>query len=146
MPENSNIKRPVHLWIVGIFSLLWNIMGAFDYYMTQSRNEAYMAKFTPEQLEYFYGFPVWVDAAWALAVWGAVVGSILLLLKMKITKWVFLGALVAMVLTSIYNFVLSNGMDFMGDPFSLIFTAIIFVVSVALYLYARALVERGVLR
>ena len=37
-------------------------MGAFDYVMTETRNEAYMAEFTPEQLEFFYGFPAWMIA------------------------------------------------------------------------------------
>jgi len=146
MSDNTNNKRPLHLWIVGILSLLWNAMGAFDYFMTQTKNEAYMAKFTPEPLVFFYGFPAWVEGAWAIAVWGALVGSVLLLMAKRMTEWFFLVALVAMVLTSIHNFGLSNGLEVMGDPFSQVFTAVIFVVSVALYLYARALVKKGVLR
>ncbi len=138
--------RPKHLWIVGILSLLWNAMGAFDYLMTQTKNEAYMAQFTPEQLDYFYSFPAWVEAAWALAVWSAVVGSILLLMAKRMSVWVFLGSLCAMVLTSIYNYGLSNGLEVMGDGFSLVFTGLIFAVSVGLYLYARAMAAREVLR
>ena len=38
-----NPGRPKHLWIVGILSLLWNAMSAFDYKMTQTKNESYMA-------------------------------------------------------------------------------------------------------
>ncbi len=146
MSQDSTPKTPLHLWIVGVLSLLWNFMGAFDYYMTQSKNEAYMAKFTPEQLEYFYGFPAWVGGAWAIAVWGALAGSILLLLRKKMSEGLFLAALVAMVLTTFYGYVLANGLEVSGDLFSLAFTAVIFVFSVALYLYARALAKRGVLR
>ena len=138
--------RPKHLWIVGILSLLWNGMGAFDYLMTQTKNEGYMSQFTPEQLEYFYSFPTWVEAAWAIAVWSAVVGSVLLLMTKRVAVWVFLTALGAMVLTTIYNFGLSNGLEVMGDGFSLVFTGVIFVVSVALFLYARAMAAKGVLR
>ena len=43
-------KAPVHLWIVGGLSLLWNAFGAFDYLMTQLQVEAYMSQFTEEQL------------------------------------------------------------------------------------------------
>ena len=145
MSENITPKRPLHLWIVGVLSLLWNAMGAYDYLMTQTQNEAYMAKFTPEQLEYFYGFPTWVEGTWALAVWSAVVGSILLLMAKKSAQWVFLVALVAMVMTSIYNYLLSNGCEVMGDPFSIIFTVIIFITSIALYLYARIMGGRKIL-
>mgnify|MGYP006971743853 CR=1 FL=1 len=145
MTATQSIKRPVHLWIVGILALAWNAMGAFDYLMTQTKNESYMEKFTPEQLEFFYGFPIWVESAWAIAVWGAVLGSILLLFRRKCSEGVFLVALVAMTLTAIHNYGLSNGLEVIGDSFSLIFTALIFVISVALYLYARAMRKNGVL-
>jgi len=145
MKDNSATKRPVHLWIVGILSLLWNAMGAYDYLMTQTRNEAYMAKFSQEQLEFFYGLPIWAESAWALAVWGAVVGSVMLLMGKKCAAGLFLLSLVAMVLSAIHNYVLSNGMEVIGDSFSLIFTSLIFVISVALFVYARAMVKKGVL-
>ena len=58
---------PTHLWIVGGLSLLRNALGAFDYVMTPMQVEAYMSAFTAGQLRYFYSFPAWVDAAWAVA-------------------------------------------------------------------------------
>jgi hypothetical protein len=36
--DNRQVTTPWHLWIVGVFSLLWNGMGAFDYGMTESRS------------------------------------------------------------------------------------------------------------
>jgi len=139
----SGKRRPWHLWVVGIVALLWNAVGAMDYLMTQTRNEKYMSQFTPEQLEYFYGFPAWVVAAWAIAVWGGVLGAILLLMRKSLAVPVFLVSLIAMVLTTIYQFGLSNGLEVVGDPFSLVFTAVIFVIAVALFLYARAMQKRG---
>ena len=148
MPEDqaiSNGRTPWHLRVVGVLAVLWNSMGAFDYLMTETRNEGYMSKFTPEQLEFFYGLPVWVVAFWAIAVWGGVLGAILLLLKRKVAAEVFLVSFLAMVVTSIHNFVLSNGLEAIGDPFSLFFSAMIFVVALLLYVYAKAMKNRGVL-
>ena len=143
---NKPVKTPWHLWVIGIVGCLWNAMGAMDYVMTQSRNEDYMAAFTPDQLEFFYGFPMWVDAAWAIAVWGGVVGAILLLLRMRVAVWVFLVSFLAMAATAIHNYGLSNGMELMGDTFSLVFTAIIFLVGLGLYLYSKAMRSKGVLK
>lgn len=143
---NHSVKTPWHLWVIGIVGFLWSAMGAMDYVMTKLRIEDYMAAFTPEQLEFFYGFPVWVDAAWAIAVWGGVVGTILLLLRMRAAVWVLLASLLAMVATAIHNYGLSNGMEVMGDTFSLVFTAIIFLVSLGLYLYSKAMDTKGVLK
>ena len=107
-------RTPWHVWLVGVLGLLWNAVGAYDYLMTQTRNESYMSRFTPEQLEYFYGLPVWVVAFWALAVWGGVLGALLLLLRKRLSAPVFLVSFLAMVVTSIHNFLLSDGLEVMG--------------------------------
>ena len=141
----SNTKSPWHLWVIGIISLLWNSMGALDYIMTQTRNEAYMSSFTADQLSFFYGFPGWVVATWAIAVWASVIGSLLLLFRKALAVWLFLASLIAMLITTFHNFVLSNGLQAIGDTFSLIFTAIIFVVALILYLYSRKLQQLAIL-
>jgi hypothetical protein len=139
-------RPPWHLWVVGILGLLWNLVGAMDYLMTQTQNESYMSQFTPEQLEYFYGFPTWVVATWALAVWGGVVGTVLLLVKRRVAAPVLLVSLVAMILTSFHNFVLTNGLEVMGGVLPLAFSALVFVVAIGLWYYARTMARRGVLR
>jgi hypothetical protein len=136
---------PRHLWVVGVVSLLWNAMGAFDYVMTETRNEAYMGGFTPDQLAFFYSMPDWAIGTWAIAVWGALLGSLVLLFRRRHAVWVFLVSFIAMVITMFQNYVLSNGLEVSGDAFSLGFTALIFLIAVALFLYARAMQKRGVL-
>ena len=143
--ETDVERTPWHLWVIGVVALLWNAMSALDYVMTQTRNEEYMSNFTPEQLSFFLGFPAWVDAAWAIAVWGGVLGALLLLIRRRYAVWVFLASLIAMVITAFQNYVLSNGMEIIGDAFTLGFTAAIFLVALALFLYARAMQQRKIL-
>ncbi len=52
----------------------------------------------------------------------------------------------AMGVTAFHNYVLSNGVEVVGDTFSLVFTAIIFLVGLGLYLYSKAMLSKGVLR
>ena len=138
-------RTPWHLWVIGVVALLWSAMGALDYVMTQTMNEAYMSQFTPEQLAFFTGFPTWVVAAWAIAVWGGVLGGLLLLFRQRYAVWVFLASLIAMSITAFQNYVLSSGMEVMGDAFSLMFTAVIFLLALAFFLYARAMEKQKVL-
>lgn len=137
-------QTPKHLWMVGGVTLLWNVVGAYDYLMTQTQNEAYMGQFTPEQLEFFYAFPTWVVAFWALAVWGGVLGSILLLMRKSLAVPVFIVSLSSMVITTFQNYVLSDASEVIGVA-GIAFSAVIFLIAVALVLYARAMRERGVL-
>jgi len=140
----SRRKTPVHLWIVGVLSLLWNAMGAFDYLATHLRLDFYMSQFSQEQLAYFYGFPAWAVAGWAFGVWGAFAGSIGLLLRKKWAVWAFGISLAGMVVSSIYNLVLSDGVRIMGSG-AMVFTAIIWAVAIFLFLYARTQAKEGVL-
>ena len=141
------MKTPWHLWVIGAVTLLWNSGGAFDYYMTQSADETYLSAFTPEQLAYFQGFPVWVDAAWAVGVWLALIGSFLLLFRSRHAVTAFALSFLGMVATSVYGFFLSGVSlaELMG-PGMLWFTAAILVVGLLLVIYARAMRGRGVLR
>jgi hypothetical protein len=143
---NGGTRARWHFWLIGIVALLWNAIGAFDYVMTQTRNEAYMSQFTSEQLEYFYGFPAWAVAAWAIAVWGSVIACVLLLLRKSVAVWVFGIALIAMALTTLYNFVLSDGLEHMGGLFEMMFSLAIVVIAVGLLVYSRVMADRGVLR
>lgn len=140
------IKTPWHLWVVGAVSLLWNAVGALDFTMTQTKNASYMGQFSAEQLEYFYGFPLWAVIAWGIATWGSIVGSLLLLLRRTFAERVFLVVLVAMAVTFTYNFLLSDGLKIMGGVGPAIFTGVIIVIGVLLWFYARAMSRRGVLR
>ena len=139
----SKVSR--HLWIVGALSLLWNAMGAFDYSATQLRLEFYMSQFTPEQLAYFDGFPAWAVAAWAIAVWSSLLGSLSLLLRKSWAVALFGIAIAGMVITSIYNLVLTDGLSMMGTG-GMVFTALIWLIALCLFFYARAMARRGVLR
>lgn len=140
-------KTPWHLWVVGAVSLLWNAVGAFDYTMTKMKNADYLASFTPEQQAYFASFPIWANIGWALGVWGSVIGSALLLARSRHAVTAFLISMIGLALSCIYQFGMHYGdLARMFGSFPLIFTGIIWVILIALYLYARAQVAKGVLR
>jgi len=143
MNQNS-VKAPVHLWIVGIVSLLWNAVGAFDYLATKMRLDFYMSQFTAAQLEYFYSFPTWVVAAWAVGVWGALLGSLALLLRKALAVLLFGASILGLAVSSVYNFALTNGMEIMGSEGAM-FTGVIWLIALFLFFYARAMAKRGVL-
>lgn len=137
-------RTPWHLWLVGGVALLWNAFGGYDYIMTQTRNAAYLAQFTPEQRAYFESYPVWMEAVWGIGVWGAVAGSLLVLLRMKWAFHAFLASLIAFAISVVYGQT-SGGNALMGST-GMIFSALIFLLGLGFVLYSRAMTRRGVLR
>jgi len=137
-------RTPVHLWIVAVLSLLWNLMGAFDYLATQLKIDSYMSQFSEAQLAHFYGLPSWAVAGWAFGVWAALAGSVGLLLRKKWAMWAFAVSIAGLLVSTIYNFGLSNGIEIMGTG-DVVFSVIIWVIAIFLLAYSRAIANRGVL-
>jgi hypothetical protein len=100
MATTADGRTPAHLWIIGIFALLWNGYGCYEYLMMQTGNAAYMAKIPADQMAYMEGLPGWLAAFWALGVWGGLIGAVLLLIRNRLAVWAFglsfIGALVGM--------------------------------------------------
>lgn len=143
--SGERTRTPAHFWIVGVLALLWNTMGAWDYVATQFKIQAYMSHFTAQQLDYFNSFPAWAVAGWAFGVWGAFVGSIALLLRKRCALWCFLVSIAGLVVTTLYNFGMSNGAEIMGAG-GVIFSIVIWIVAVLLAVYAWRQRENGVLQ
>lgn len=145
MNDTPTSRPPLHFWIVAVLALLWNAVGAFDYLATQLRLESYMSGFSQEQLAFFYGLPTWVVAAWAIAVWSAVFGSLALIFRMRWALGLFVISLLAMLASAFHNFVLAEGLEVMG-AFGAIFSGVIAAIGLFLVCYSRAMLRRGVLR
>ncbi|MCW3796294.1 hypothetical protein OMW55_00520 [Sphingomonas sp. BN140010] len=141
-------RTPWHLWAVGIVALLWNGFGAVDYLMTRTRNEAYLGQMGDPQviLNYIDAFPTWASIGWGLAVWGAVAGSLLLLLRSRHAVTAFALSLMGMAL--------SFGWQYLGPPPPPVMTEgpnavmpILIAVAAVLFLaYAGRALTRGLLR
>jgi hypothetical protein len=98
-----SVRVPWHLWVVGVVSLLWNTFGCYDYTMTKLRDADYLAQFPPEMMPVLDAFPALVSAAWAFGVWGALAGSVLLLLRSRYAVHAFAVSLVGLAASTIYQ-------------------------------------------
>ncbi|NIQ26946.1 MAG: hypothetical protein GTN88_10710, partial [Gammaproteobacteria bacterium] len=87
----------------------------------------------------------WAVAFWAIAVWGGVLGSILLLIRTRHAVGVYLASFISMVIVTFENFVIRDGLAVIGDPFSLVFTAVIFVIAFGLVVYSWTMLKRRII-
>ena len=144
---NQIVKTPAHLWIVGVVSLLWNAFGAYMYLMSALKVEAYRAQMTTEQLAWLDASPDWTIAAWAIGVWAAVAGSLLLLIRNRHAVTAFALSLFGLAASTLWQFALANprATEILG-PSSLYINLTVWVIGIALLLYARRQAAAGVLR
>ena len=143
-------STPWHLWAVGVLSLLWNCFGATDYTMSQLRNRDWLGNFAEsmgitydQMVQYLDGFPGWMNAFWALGVWGALIGSVLLLLRTRHAVWAFGLSLLGLAVTQLYQAVTPQP-EWVEQ--SVVMTLVIWSVATFLLIYAVSMKNKGVLR
>lgn len=136
-------KTPWHLWVVGVISLLWNGFGATDFTMTVAARDAWFAMMgmTAPQIAQFDALPGWMWIAWAFGVYGAIIGSLLLLLRRKLAVQAFGLSILGALASLIYHAFLAGP----GGP-GPIFPAVIVVIAAFLLWYAWTMAKKGVLR
>ena len=141
-------KPPIHLWIVGILSLLWNAGGAIDYSMTKFQVASYLEALPEAGLRMLQEAPIWFDASWAVGVWFSVLGSLFLLARSRLAAGSFALSCLGLIVSSIYTYGLSDGGSMMaaGGAAAIAFAIAIPVILILLWVYARAMTRKGVLR
>jgi hypothetical protein len=153
MEDVQAAKAPVHLWIVGLLSLIWNGFGCYDYLMTRMRNEEYfrgmMPKVDPQAaLAYIDSFPIYAQFGWGLGVWMGLAGSVLLLMR---HRWAVpalgLSLLGAVVGLGYQIFLAPPPPDpSMAEGAMAVMPWVIIAVAAALYYYGLRQRKSGVLR
>ena len=140
-------KTPVHLWVVGIVSLLWNCFGAYDYVMSHIGGLGYFESMglDAEAFAWFNALPTWSVAAWAVGVWVSFLGSILLLLRSRHAATAFLVSLVGAAISFAYQFGSARPASLEGGM-ATVMPIVILVAIVGQWYYARRMTVAGVLR
>ena len=138
-------RTPKHLWAIGLLSLAWNAFGAVDYTMTNLRDPDYLGKFSPQMVQVLDLMPVWVIAAWALGVWGAVAGSVLLLLRSRFAVHAFGVSLMGLASSTFYQFGARIPEELRTSDMNAM-TLVIWIAAVGLFLYAARMRREGILR
>jgi Na+-translocating ferredoxin:NAD+ oxidoreductase RnfD subunit len=146
MNESNPVKTPWHLWAAGLLGLLWNSYGGYDYFMSKTKGDAYLqsAGMTPAQIEHFHAMPVWMTAVWAVGVWGAMLGNVLLLARSRWAFEVFVASLLAYVLSLVYAYLISPMPD--SNPSFMVIQGVILAGCLFFVWYAHTQRKTGVLR
>jgi hypothetical protein len=142
MATTETSRTPVHLWIVGILSTLWNAFGCYNYLMAQTGR---LADLEPEMQAWMEGFDTWMNAAWAVGVWFSLLGSLLLLGRSRYAVHTFWLSLAGLAVNSFAQVVLNPPPGGFGAGDVAILAAI-WAILIGLLVYAKRMRQRGVLR
>ncbi|WP_336964134.1 sugar transporter [Sphingobium aquiterrae] len=139
------VTPPRSFYAIGIAAFLWNMMGDVAYLMQVTMDLGALAKTDPYTARTFASMPAWAWSAYAIAVWGATLATVLMLLRRAIAVPLYALSLLAIIVQFSYSFLGTDLLAMKGWAAAL-FPALILVLGIAQFLYARAMVVKGVLR
>ena len=133
---NQSVKPPVWFWVVSAIALLWNLMGVLAY-LGQAFATPEMMEAMPEADRLMIEQrPAWATAAFAIAVWGGALGSLLLLLRRGLAHLILVLSLAGIVVQMTYNlFIAETTVDYGPAQVSMII--MIPLVGILLILLAK---------
>lgn len=141
MSENSNKPNPL-FWIIGVIALVWNALGVSAYLMQAYKTDSFKEMYTAEQLEIINSMPSWATAAFAIAVFGGALGSLLLLVRKKLASILFSLSFAGIIVQFIYNFFIANSLEVYG-PGGLIMPILTIVFGFFLIVYSKKSTAKG---
>ena len=140
--STSTNTPPICFWILGFLAFAWNAMGVNQYLQQAYNTESFRALYTEEQLGLMDATPAWATAAFAIAVFGSVLACILLLLRKKIAKTLFLISLIAIVVQMTYGLIIAKSYEVTG-VFETSMAIIVPVVGLLLYIFSKKSIQKG---
>ncbi len=142
MTTGDDATQRVHwsFWLIAVLALIWNAMGGVNFIMQMSPET--LAAMPPSHRAIAESRPLWASGAFAVGVFGGVVGCILLLLRKKTATPVFILSLVAIMATMIHAYLLSGApVDF--SPFEIVLAVLMPIVVAGFLVWYSARADKN---
>ncbi len=133
----NSIKAPMWFIIVAVLAVIWDAMGVMAYITTMTISAEDMAEMTQAEQAIHNATPAWANGAFAIAVFGGLIGSLLLLLKKSWALPLLIISLLA-ILVQMYNaFFIMDSYAVFG-PGGIIMPIMVIVIAILLVWLAKS--------
>lgn len=139
------MRTPRSFILAAIALLLWNLMGVAAFAMQYGADLDELARTDPTTARAFAAMSGWAWVVYAVAVTAGTLGAIALLLRKSVAVPLFLLSFIAVLVQFGYTFLGTDLLSVKGFGAAL-FPAVIILIGLGQWLYARGMAARGVLR
>jgi hypothetical protein len=133
------------LKIIAISAIAWNVLGVLALIMQFSMTDEMINSLPQAEQELYTNIPIWSTTAYAVAVFGGLIGSILLLMRKKLSVHFYLLSLIGVFVQTFYNFFISKAIAVYGYQSAILPLFVLFL-GIFLYFYSKNLTNEGVLK
>jgi hypothetical protein len=138
-------KPATSFWVVAIIALIWNGMGAAAYLSSVTMSPETLEALPEAQRNIITSTPAWATGAFALAVWGGLFGSLLLLMRKKLATPVLVASFAGIVVQMSHAFFMTNSIEVYG-PGGMIMPVMVLAIGAYLIYFSRNATANGILQ
>ena len=139
---NVAAPRPLGFWVVSVLALLWNLVGMAIFFMQVNMPPEALAAMPAEQRALYESTPVWVNGAFAVAVFGGALGSAMLLMRKRLALPLLALSLLGVLVQMGYTYLMTPAFRVYG-PSGAILPALLVLIALFLVWFARRSLARG---
>lgn len=143
--ESTTAYKPKWFLAISIFALIWNLLGVFAYIAQMMITPEILDTLPEAERTIIENTPSWAISAFAVAVWGGALGSLLLLLKKKIAVYVLALSFAGVLVQLYHSIVIANSIAVYG-PGDLIMPIMVLLIGGGLIWYSNDLTKKGWLK
>lgn len=138
----ESTKPATWYWVISGVALIWNGMGVMAYLMQVMMSTEDMQALPENQRALMESTPTWATSAFAIAVWGGLLASILLLLRKNAAATVFVVSFAGIVVQMVHAFFIANSIEVYG-PGGLVMPIMVLAFGAYLIFFSRTAASRG---
>ena len=128
----------IFAWVM----VVWNAMGVLAFVSQLLMTPEMIAQLPEAQQEAYKNIPTWSMVAYALAVFGGLLGSLMLALGKKLAFPLLVVSLAGVLVQQFYTFVIIDSIALLG-PSVVILPAVVVIISILLVVVSQRGVKAG---
>jgi len=135
-------KPSVAFWIISLIALIWNGLGVMAYLAQAYMTDEAKALLPEAEQALYNDVPAWATAAFAISVFGGLLGCLALLLRKKWATPLFIISFIGILVQLSYNLFMSGAMEVYG-PGGMIMPIMVLVIGLFLIWYSKKSTANG---
>ena len=143
--EDTSSGPPRSFYIIGVAALIWNLIGVMTYVMQVTMTDAAMAALPEDQQAFIQNSPVWVTAAYAIAVNAGALGCVLLLVRQTWAYLVLVVSFAGIIIQNLYGYFMGGAVEVYGAK-GVGLSVMVIVIGAYLIWYAKSSTDKGWLK
>jgi len=129
-------KVPTIFWVIAVIAVIWNAMGVMAFFAQINMSADAIAALPEAEQELYDKYPMWTKIAFAVAVFGGLLGSIGLLMRKSWASLILKISLVGIIVQMIHSLFIAKATDVYG-PGAAVMPIMVVLFAVFLVWYAR---------